>query len=279
MLQAGLWAGPRPVRRDKVDVARRKSLPPQLRFSISALTVKFACERKKAGEHKVRSATVTCAKAPSRAFFLGQNLNPSTSLLKATHMSPRPTLATQNPDPATHAATDLMSGAEIVTEQKATYAIIVDNEAGVLHRVVGLFAARGYNIESLTVAETDRAAHTSRITVVTRGSSQALAQIRAQLEKMVCTRKVIDVGADEATLERELALVKVAGTGSARMEALRLSEIFRARVVDTTHESFVFEVSGASSKIDKFEALMKPLGLVEIARTGVLSFGRGAERG
>ena len=167
----------------------------------------------------------------------------------------------------------------VETEQKATYAIIVDNEAGVLHRVVCLFAARGYNIESLTVAETDRAAHTSRITVVTRGSSQALAQIRAQLEKIVCTRKVIDVGADEETLERELALLKVAGTGSARIEALRLSEIFRARVVDTTHESFVFEVSGASSKIDKFEALMKPLGLVEIARTGVLSFGRGAERG
>ena len=163
-------------------------------------------------------------------------------------------------------------------EQKATYAIIVDNEAGVLHRVVGLFAARGYNIESLTVAETDRANHTSRITVVTRGSSQALAQIRAQLEKMVCTRRVIDVGQDDDSLERELALVKVAGTGTARMEAMQLSEIFRARVVDTTHDSFVFEVSGAPSKIDKFEALMRPLGLTEIARTGVLSLSRGAGR-
>jgi acetolactate synthase-1/3 small subunit len=109
--------------------------------------------------------------------------------------------------------------------------------AGVLHRVVGLFAARGYNIESLTVAETDRAAHTSRITVVTRGSSQALAQIRAQLEKMVCTRKVIDVGADDETLERELALLKVAGTGSARMEALRPVGSSAREFVDTTHET------------------------------------------
>ncbi len=165
-----------------------------------------------------------------------------------------------------------------VADQKATYAVIVDNEAGVLHRVVGLFAARGYNIESLTVAETDHANHTSRITIVTRGTPQALAQIKAQLEKMVCTRRLIDVGQDEESLERELALVKVAGVGAERMEALRLSEIFRARVVDTTHESFVFEVSGAPSKIDKFEALMRPLGLVEVARTGVLSFSRGAQR-
>ena len=162
-----------------------------------------------------------------------------------------------------------------VEEQKATYAILVDNEAGVLHRVVGLFAARGYNIESLTVAETDHANHTSRITIVTRGTAEALRQIRAQLEKMVCTRKVIDVGRDEDSLERELALVKVRGVGAERMEALRLSEIFRARVVDTSEESFVFEVSGAPSKIDKFEILMRPLGLVEVARTGVLSFSRG----
>ncbi len=160
-------------------------------------------------------------------------------------------------------------------EERATYAVLVDNEAGVLHRVVGLFAARGYNIESLTVAETDHAAHTSRITIVTRGTPAALDQIRAQLEKMVCTRKVIDVGRDADSLERELALVKVRGTGAERMEALRISEIFRARVVDTSEESFVFEVSGAPSKIDKFEVLMRPLGLVEVARTGVLSFSRG----
>lgn len=163
-------------------------------------------------------------------------------------------------------------------EQKATYAVLVDNEAGVLHRVVGLFAARGYNIESLTVAETDHASHTSRITIVTRGSPSALKQIRAQLEKMVCTRAVIDVGGDPESLERELALFKVRGAGEARAEALRMADIFRARVIDTTHESFVFEVSGAPSKIDKFENLMRPLGLVESARSGVMSFTRGAQR-
>jgi acetolactate synthase-1/3 small subunit len=170
-----------------------------------------------------------------------------------------------------------MDHAEVV-HQKATYAIIVDNEAGVLHRVVGLFAARGYNIESLTVAETDRANHTSRITIVTSGTPQALAQIRAQLEKMVCTRSVVDVGHDEDSLERELALLKVYGAGAQRDEALRVAEIFRARIVDTTLDSFVFEISGAPSKIDKFEALMRPIGLVEVARTGVLSLSRGAER-
>ena len=169
-----------------------------------------------------------------------------------------------------------MDHAEVV-EQKATYAIFVDNEAGVLHRVVGLFAARGYNIESLTVAETDHASGMSRITVVTRGTAQALAQIKAQLEKMVCTRRVVDVGVADDQLVRELALLKVAGAGLERLEALRLAEIFRARVVDTAHDSFVFEVSGAPSKIDKFEALMRPLGLVEVARTGVLSFSRGAD--
>ena len=162
-------------------------------------------------------------------------------------------------------------------EQKATYAIIVDNEAGVLHRVVGLFAARGYNIESLTVAETDRANHTSRITVVTRGSSQALAQIRAQLEKMVCTRRVVDVGQDDDSLERELALVKVRGTGAERVEALRVADIFRARVIDTTHESFVFELTGAPRKIDDFVDLMRPIGLVEVSRTGVAAISRGPD--
>ncbi len=163
-------------------------------------------------------------------------------------------------------------------ERRATFAVIVDNEPGVLHRVVGLFAARGYNIESLTVAETDHALHTSRITVVTRGTDQILDQIRAQLEKTVVVREVAEVGRDPEAIERELALVKVRGSGAERVEALRVSEIFRARVIDTTHESFIFEVTGAPAKIDKFEALMRPLGLVEVARTGVLSIHRGAER-
>jgi len=162
-------------------------------------------------------------------------------------------------------------------ENLATFAILVDNEPGVLHRLVGLFAARGYNIESLTVAETDRKAHTSRVTIVTRGAPQVLAQIEAQLQKMVAARHVQDVTRDPNGLERELALVKVRGVGADRVEALRISEIFRARVLDTTIDSFIFEVTGASSKIDKFIDLMRPLGLVELARTGVLSIARGAE--
>ena len=177
--------------------------------------------------------------------------------------------------PAT-SAYDLSAAAE--PEQRATFAVIVDNEAGVLHRVVGLFAARGYNIESLTVAETDHTAHTSRITIVTRGGRHVLAQIKAQLEKMVQVREVTDVGANPDGVERELALFKVAGAGADRIEALRLAEIFRAHVVDTTLQSFIFEVTGAPAKIDKFERLMRPLGLVEISRTGVLSITRGAER-
>ena len=162
-------------------------------------------------------------------------------------------------------------------ESLATFAVLVDNEPGVLHRLVGLFAARGYNIESLTVAETDHNAHTSRVTIVTRGTLHVLSQIEAQLTKMVSTRHVQDVTRDPNGLERELALVKVKGTGSDRVEALRVADIFRAKVIDTTHESFVFELTGAPSKIDKFTELMRPLGLIEVSRTGVLSISRGGE--
>lgn len=184
------------------------------------------------------------------------------------------------PEPAGDAAPT--SAYEIAPEgevpQRATFAVIVDNEPGVLHRVVGLFAARGYNIESLTVAETDHSVHTSRITIVTRGAPATLAQIKAQLERMVQTRQVRDVGGDPEGVERELALVKVKGAGADRVEALRVADIFRARVIDTTADSFVFELTGAPTKIDKFEALMRPLGLVEVSRTGVLSIRRGAAR-
>ena len=164
---------------------------------------------------------------------------------------------------------------DVENETVATFAVLVDNEPGVLHRVVGLFAARGYNIESLTVAETDHKAHTSRVTIVTRGTPQLLAQIEAQLTKMVSTRHVQDVTRDPNGLERELALIKVKGTGPDRVEALRVADIFRAKVIDTTHESFVFELTGAPTKIDKFADLMRPLGLVEVSRTGVLSIQRG----
>jgi acetolactate synthase-1/3 small subunit len=172
-------------------------------------------------------------------------------------------------------AYDMTRDAE--AEALATFAVMVDNEPGVLHRVVGLFAARGYNIESLTVAETDHNAHTSRITIVTRGTPHVLAQIEAQLKNMVSTRYVQDVSKDPNGVERELALVKVRGTGAERVEALRLADIFRARVIDTTSESFIFEITGAPAKIDKFTDLMRPLGLVEVSRTGVLSIERGSE--
>ena len=182
------------------------------------------------------------------------------------------------PLPADAAGSAYFLDFETGEERRATFAVIVDNEPGVLHRVVGLFAARGYNIESLTVAETDHAVHTSRITVVTRGREGVLAQIKAQLGKIVQVRQVREVGGDPDEVERELALVKVRGTGDKRVEALRIAEIFRARVIDTGVDSFIFELTGAPDKIGKFETLMRPLGLVEVSRTGVLSIARGGER-
>jgi acetolactate synthase-1/3 small subunit len=167
-----------------------------------------------------------------------------------------------------------MSHAEEGVEQR-TLACIVDNEPGVLARVVGLFSARGYNIESLTVAEIDKNAHQSRITIVTSGTNHVLEQIEQQLLRLVPVAKVIDVTNSTGGIERELALVKVAGKGEARVESLRIAEIFRAHVIDTTNESFIFEVTGASQKIDQFTELMRPLGLVEVSRTGVLSIQRG----
>lgn len=161
--------------------------------------------------------------------------------------------------------------------EKRTFAVLVTNEPGVLARVVGIFSARGYNIESLTVAETDAENHISRITIVTSGTPLILEQIRAQLDRTVSVREVQDVTKDPNGIERELALVKVHGTGGDRVEALRLADIFRAKVIDTTHESFVFELTGAPSKIDKFIDLMGPLGLVELSRTGVLSLDRGVD--
>ena len=176
-------------------------------------------------------------------------------------------------DPAS--AYDMTVAEEAI--ERRTLACIVDNEPGVLARVVGLFSARGYNIESLTVAEIDRNAHQSRITIVTSGTNHVLEQIEQQLLRLVPVAKVIDVTASGG-IERELALVKVAGKGDKRVEALRISEIFRARVIDTTNESFIFEITGASTKIDQFVELMRPLGLVEVSRTGVLSIQRGKEK-
>ncbi|HEY0282951.1 MAG TPA: acetolactate synthase small subunit [Rhizomicrobium sp.] len=159
--------------------------------------------------------------------------------------------------------------------ERHTIAVLVDNEAGVLARVVGLFSGRGYNIESLTVAEVDPNAHTSRITIVTSGSVEVLEQIRAQLGRLVPVQNVVDWTIDKPGIEREMALIKVAGTGEKRVEALRMAGAFRARPVDTTHTSFVFEITGAPSKLDTFIDLMRPLGLVEVSRTGVAAISRG----
>jgi acetolactate synthase-1/3 small subunit len=160
-------------------------------------------------------------------------------------------------------------------ESRATFAVLVDNEPGVLHRVVGLFAARGYNIDSLTVAEVDHTGHRSRITIVTRGTPAVIDQIEAQLSRMVPVYAVHDLTAEGPSVQRELALIKVQGRGDHRIEALRLAEIFRANAVDSTLESFVFEMTGSPEKIDAFAELMRPLGLVEIARTGVAALARG----
>lgn len=163
--------------------------------------------------------------------------------------------------------------AEVI--ESHTLAVLVDNEAGVLARVIGLFSGRGYNIDSLTVAEVDHAGRTSRITIVTTGTPQVIEQIKAQLGRIVPVHEVHDLTVEGPAVERELALFKVAGTGDKRIEALRLAEIFRANVVDSTLESFVFEITGTPQKIDAFADLMRPLGLSEMARTGVAALARG----
>ena len=162
------------------------------------------------------------------------------------------------------------------TIETHTIAVLVDNEAGVLARVIGLFSGRGYNIESLTVAEVDHLGHRSRITIVTTGTPAVIVQIKAQLARIVPVHEVHDLTVEGPSVERELAMLKVAGTGSNRVEAMRLADIFRASVVDTTLESFVFEITGTPEKIDAFVDLMRPLGLTEIARTGVAAMLRGA---
>lgn len=159
--------------------------------------------------------------------------------------------------------------------ERHTLSVIVDNEAGVLGRITGLFSARGYNIESLTVADVNEEETVSRITIVTSGPRRVIDQIHAQLERLVPVHSVTDLSELGPHIERELALVKVAGTGEKRVEALRLADIFRARPVDTTTKSFVFEISGSTTKVDQFIALMREVGLVEVARGGVVAMARG----
>jgi acetolactate synthase-1/3 small subunit len=161
--------------------------------------------------------------------------------------------------------------------RRHTISVLVDNEPGILARVVGLFSGRGYNIESLTVAEVDATRHLSRITIVTSGTEMIIEQIKAQLDRLVPVHRVSDLTVEGPHLERELALVKVSGTGDKRVESLRIADIFRARVVDATIESFVFEMTGSSEKLNAFINLMQPLGLVDVSRTGVVAISRGPE--
>jgi acetolactate synthase I/III small subunit len=163
------------------------------------------------------------------------------------------------------------------TIERHTIAVLVDNEVGVLARVIGLFSGRGYNIESLTVAEVDPENQISRISVVTSGTPQIIEQIKAQLDRLVPIHRIMDLTVEGPSVERELALVKVRGTGNKRVEALRIADIFRARAIDSTASSFIFEISGATEKINAFVDLMKPLGLIEISRTGVVAIARGAK--
>ena len=172
---------------------------------------------------------------------------------------------------------------ETQQEETHTLSVLVDNEPGVLARVIGLFSGRGYNIESLTVSETEHDKHLSRITIVTTGTQQVLTQIRNLLERLVPVHRVVDLSIDaweqkqEKPLERELALVKVKGVGEKRLEALRLADAFKATVIDATTKHFVFEITGRTSKIEQFLAIMKPLGLVEVCRSGVAAVSRGPD--
>lgn len=179
-------------------------------------------------------------------------------------------------DPS-HSAYDMTADMMRETPVRRTLAVTVDNDAGVLARVIGLFSGRGYNIESLTVAEVDDQSHLSRITIVTSGTPMVIHQIVSQLERLVPVHKVTDLTLAGPSIERELALVKVVCKGESRIEALRLRDAFRADIKDATHESFVFEVTGRTSKIDSFVALMRPLGLVEVSRTGVVAIKRGSD--
>jgi acetolactate synthase-1/3 small subunit len=177
------------------------------------------------------------------------------------------------------AATTTHYPAAPVSEESGshTLTVLVDNEPGVLARVIGLFSGRGYNIDSLTVSETEHQKHLSLITIVTSGTPMVIEQIKNQLERLVPVHRVVDLTVTGRAIERELAMVKVRGKGDYRVEALRLADAFRARVIDATTESFVFEITGKSDKIEQFVELMLPLGLVEVSRTGVVAIGRGPE--
>lgn len=161
-------------------------------------------------------------------------------------------------------------------QRTATISVLVENEAGVLARVIGLFAGRGYNIDSLTVAPVDDKRERSRINVVTTGTEMVIEQIKAQLDRLVPVHRVADLSQEGPHMSRELAMIKVAGTGDNRVEALRIADAFRARVIDATNDSFVFELTGGTEKLDAFLELMRPIGLSEVSRTGIAAMARGS---
>lgn len=162
-------------------------------------------------------------------------------------------------------------------EEPHSITVLVDNEAGILARIAGLFSGRGYNIDSLTVAEVDGRRHLSRITLVTRGAPKVIEQIKAHLQRLIPVHSVVDLTTDCIAVERELALIKVCGKKDKRVEAMRLAQIFRARAIDTTLSSFIFEITGTSEKITAFIELMEPLGMVDVARTGIAALSRGTD--
>jgi acetolactate synthase-1/3 small subunit len=162
------------------------------------------------------------------------------------------------------------------TSRSATISVLVENEAGVLARVIGLFSGRGYNIDSLTVAPVEDGHHRSRINIVTSGTSMIIEQIKAQLDRLVPVHRLADLTKDGPHIAREMALIKIiTSTAEKRTEALRMANAFNARVVDATVESFVFELTGGTEKMDAFIELMRPLGLAEISRTGIVAIARG----
>ena len=164
------------------------------------------------------------------------------------------------------------------TISKHTVSVLVDNEPGVLARVIGLISGRGYNIDSLTVAEVDSERHISRITIVAPGTEGTVNKMISQLQRIVPVKRAVNVTFEKQGIEREMALIKIISTGEKRVESMRLSDVFRAKVIDTTHDSFVFELNGSPRKIDAFIDLMKPLGLSEVSRTGVVAIARGTEK-
>jgi acetolactate synthase-1/3 small subunit len=181
------------------------------------------------------------------------------------------TVNTTNPSTSHYPAAPAAQGIET-----HTLSVLVDNEPGVLARVIGLFSGRGYNIDSLTVSETEHEKHVSRITIVTRGTPMVIEQIKNQLDRLIPIHRVIDVTLAGPAIEHELAMIKVRGTGDIRADALRVANDFDARVIDDTTESFVFEVTGSTDKIERCIALLLPLGLVEVSRSGIVAITRGA---